>query len=249
MEPNLVVAPARIRSTQPHPIHDVQVTSAGQFLPYLGSSVLEALEEGEKQRASRILEACPAHLVAEGARPFIADLARAEVLIVERGFLVVHATQPRARRVIVAEAGPGAVLLVPAGHEHLQALTECWITSVSLTTLEGLLAIPGTAATLFRGLGNTLRLSQDARSDFGSVRHVDRVRQKLLQLARQFGRVSPDGIRIEFPLTHDLLAEMVASARETVTRALDQLQRSGFLARDGHSYRLLISPEELDVPP
>jgi DNA-binding IclR family transcriptional regulator len=41
---------------------------------------------------------------------------------------------------------------------------------------------------------------------------------------------------------------MVASARETVTRALDELQRSGFLARDGHSYRLLISPEALNIP-
>jgi CRP/FNR family transcriptional regulator len=108
--------------------------------------------------------------------------------------------------------------------------------------------MPSTATALFKGLGNALRLRQDAASHFGSVRHVDRVRQKLLQLARQFGRVSPEGIRIEFPLTHDLLAEMVASARETVTRALDELQRSGFLARDGHSYRLLISPEALNIP-
>jgi CRP-like cAMP-binding protein len=59
---------------------------------------------------------------------------------------------------------------------------------------------------------------------------------------------NPDGIRLEFPLTHDLLAEMVASARETVTRAFDELQRSGFVIRDGHSYTLLVSPEVLDAP-
>lgn len=227
---------------------ELPVTREGKFLPYLDSWVLDPLEEHEKKRASRILEACPAHLLAEGARPFIGDLLGAEVLMVEKGFLVVHAALPLARRVVVAEAGPGSLLLMPGDCEHLQALTECWVTPLPLARLEDLLAIPGTATALFQRLGNALRLRQDAASHFGSVRHVDRVRQKLLQLARQFGRVSPDGIRIEFPLTHDLLAEMVASARETVTRALDQLQRSGFLARDGHSYRLLISPEALDGP-
>ena len=104
------------------------------------------------------------------------------------------------------------------------------------------------AAALFRGLWTALRLRQDATSYFANVHHVDRVRQKLVQLAREFGRVNPDGIRIELPLTHDLLAEMVASARETVTRGLDELQRSGFVARNGHSYTLLISPEALDAP-
>jgi DNA-binding IclR family transcriptional regulator len=69
-----------------------------------------------------------------------------------------------------------------------------------------------------------------------------------VQLAQHFGRVRPDGIRLEFPLTHGLLADMIAPARETVTRCLDELERDGFLVRDGHSYRLLISPEALDAP-
>ena len=107
--------------------------------------------------------------------------------------------------------------------------------------------MPGMATTLFRGLESALRLRRDATSYFANVHHVDRVRQKLVQLAREFGRVNPEGVRIEFPLTHDLLAEMVASARETVTRGLDELQRSGFVARDGHSYTLLISPEALEA--
>jgi len=224
------------------------VTQEDNFLPHLDSWVLDPLEEHEKKSASRILEACPAHRISDGARTFTGDLLGAEVLLVEEGFLVVHASPPLARRVVVAEAGPGSVLLVPSNREHLQALTECWITPLPPARLEDLLAMPGTATALFQGLGNALRLRQDAASHFGSVRHVDRVREKLLQLARQFGRVSPEGIRIEFPLTHDLLAEMVASARETVTRALDELQRSGFLVRDGHSYRLLISPEALNIP-
>jgi CRP-like cAMP-binding protein len=100
---------------------------------------------------------------------------------------------------------------------------------------------------LFRALGSALRLRQEATIYVASVHHVDRVRLKLLQLAREFGRVSSEGIRLEVPLTHDLLAEMIGSARETVTRCLDELQRSGFVVRDGYSYRLLISPDVLDA--
>jgi DNA-binding transcriptional regulator YhcF (GntR family) len=38
---------------------------------------------------------------------------------------------------------------------------------------------------------------------------------------------------------------MVGCARETVTRAFDELQREGFVARCGSSYQLLVSPETL----
>jgi DNA-binding IclR family transcriptional regulator len=36
---------------------------------------------------------------------------------------------------------------------------------------------------------------------------------------------------------------MVGSSRQTVTRSLDDLQRDGFVARRGHNYRLLVSPD------
>jgi CRP-like cAMP-binding protein len=220
----------------------------GRFLPRVDSWLLDGLDEDEKKLAATILESCSAHLLPAGSRRGIGNLVRADALIVESGFLVLRASSRLARRVVVAEAGAGSVLLAPNDQEHLQALTDCRVTVLPPSQLEGLLAIPRVATTLFRGLGTALRLRQDATSYFANVHHVDRVRLKLLQLAEEFGRVSPDGIRLEFPLTHDLLAEMIASARETVTRAVDELQRSGFVVREGHSYTLLISPEALDAP-
>ena len=41
------------------------------------------------------------------------------------------------------------------------------------------------------------------------------------------------------------LGEMTGSARETVTRALDELQRQGFVQRRGRTYSVCVSPEEL----
>lgn len=219
----------------------------GRFAGPVDSWLLDGLDEGEKQRASRVLEKCAAQRWPAGSRRRIDDLEQAEALVVEGGFLVVRASLPSARRVVVAEAGAGAILLAPADREHVQALTDSRATALSPAPLEDLLTIPGVASVLFRAVVTALRLRQDAASYVANVHHVDRVRLKLLQLAKQFGRVGPDGIRIEFPLTHDLLAEMVGSARETVTRCLDALQRSGFVVRDGHSYTLLIAAGGLDT--
>ena len=99
------------------------------------------------------------------------------------------------------------------------------------------------AKMLLGQLALTLGETQEAIGDFGSTRHIERVRGKLLQLARNYGRVAHDGVRIDFPLSHTLLADMVGSSRETVTRSLDELQRDGFVARQGHNYRLLVSPD------
>jgi CRP-like cAMP-binding protein len=223
----------------------LSVTREGQFVPQIDSWLLDRLTDADRKVASRIVQACAGRFLPAGSRCFMRDLGQAKALLVENGFLVVRSSLPSVRQVVVAEAGAGSVLLAPSDHEHLHALTDCWVTMVPLAQLEDLLAIAGTAATLFQGLGTALRLRQESMSYLANLRHIDRVRQKLLQLARQFGRVSPDGIRLEFPLTHSLLADMTASARETVTRCVDELERDGFLVRDGHSYTLLISPDGL----
>jgi hypothetical protein len=231
-----------IRTSLVHP----PVTRKGRLAPSIESWLLGGLDDDERKLASGVLQSCAAHRLAAGTRRRLSELGNAEALIVENGFLVVRAFPPSGRHMVVVEAGEASILLPPSAREHLEALSDSWITTLPDSQLRDLLAIPGVAATLFRGLGTALRRRQDAASYLASVHNVDRVRQKLAQLAREFGRVKPDGIRIEFPLTHDLLAEMVASARETVTRSLDELHRGGFVVRDGHSYKLLISPEALD---
>ena len=92
---------------------------------------------------------------------------------------------------------------------------------------------------LVQQLALALRQNQEAIANFAPARHVDRVRGKLLELAGSYGRVVRDGVRIDFPVSHRLLAEMIGSSRETVTRAVANLQRAGFVDRRGSTYRLL----------
>lgn len=55
----------------------------------------------------------------------------------------------------------------------------------------------------------------------------------LLRLSREHGHRTAEGIAISLKLTHQELAELVGSTRESVTLALNRLQREGMLDKRG----------------
>jgi CRP/FNR family transcriptional regulator len=208
--------------------------------------VLEALEHYDADEAAVILARCPAIHVSAGEPHFRSSLPPAALLLVDEGFCVLRIPRPDATQsIITCEAGPGSVLLPPADAEVLFGLTEARLIAIPRDALDELLLLPGVARRLFDQVAATLRREQEAIGNFANARHLERVRRKLFQLARSYGRVGRDGIRIDFPVSHTVLAEMIGSSRETVTRSLHELQRAGFVARRGHTYRLLISPCEM----
>src|SRR5919204_3702449 len=174
------------------------------------------------------------------------DLKGVALVVVGEGLVVLRSVVPgSARRTITCHAGTGALILPPADGESLGALADCRLVPISDDARERLLQSPDAARLLLDGLAETLRQKHATIASMSLLHHVDRVREKLIELARAHGRVGPDGIRLDFPLSHDLLAEMTGSARETVTRALDELHREGFVQRNGRTYRLHVSPDVL----
>jgi len=182
--------------------------------------------------------------VEAGVPRFRTEFPEDALLLVERGFVVSRATaEGSMRSVVTCEAGAGSVLLPPAATEVLVGLGPSRLTVIDTHARAELIQIPALAGRLVEQLALALGRKQEATANFAPTRHIDRVRHKLLQLAEAYGHVVRDGIRIDFPVSHALLAEMIGSSRETVTRAVDQLQRAGFLDRRGSTYRLLVSPE------
>jgi hypothetical protein len=207
------------------------------------SRLLHSLPWSELDRAAAIVAVCPTFEVEAGEPYFPASFTDVALLVVEEGFVVLRAAPRTSRSIITCEAGPAGVLLPPGREEALFGLVDSRLTGISFDDRDRLLELPGAAHALLEQVTLTLSQKQETIGNFADTRHIERVRRKLLQLARNHGRVAPDGIRIDFPVSHTLLAEMIGSSRETVTRAVDELQRDGFVARRGHSYRLLVSPE------
>lgn len=208
------------------------------------SHLLDGLRPIDSERAAEILGECSTVVVDAGETHFPTSFAQAALLVVEEGLVVLRTGAPGLTRSIIAgEAGPGRVLLPPTGDEVLCGLLESRLTVITHEARERLMRVRGAADAVLEQLELTLHDCQEAIGNFANPRHVERVRLKLLQLARTYGRVARDGIRIDFPVSHTLLAEMTGSTRETVTRSLYELEQSGFVERRGHTYHLLVPPE------
>jgi hypothetical protein len=212
--------------------------------------LLEGLLSPEAEQAAEILAGTASVEIEPGVPYFRTGFPAAMLLVVDKGFVVLRATFPRlARSMITFEAATGDVLLPPSPDEALFGLGRSRIRAISSERIAKLLSLPTAAEKVVERLTSALAQRQEAIANLASSRHLERVRRKLLQLAREHGHVVPDGIRIDFPVSHSLLAEMIGSSRETVTRAIDELQREGFVARNGSSYRLHASPESvLGIP-
>jgi hypothetical protein len=198
------------------------------------------------ESVAEILAACPMFEFDPGEPHFRNSFPDLELFVVEQGFVVLRTTPGGlARSIITCEAGPGRVLLPPTPDEVLLGLVPSRLVGITAHARDRLFEVPGAAEALLDLIAIGLSQKQEALGNFAHTRHIERVRRKLLQLAESYGRVVRDGIRIDFPVSHTLLADMIGSSRKTVTRAVDELQRTGFVARRGHTYRLLVSPERV----
>jgi CRP-like cAMP-binding protein len=57
----------------------------------------------------------------------------------------------------------------------------------------------------------------------------DRLTHLILELAEQYGEPDSEGIRLRIQLSHQDLANVIGSTRETVTVALGEMQSEGLL--------------------
>lgn len=79
----------------------------------------------------------------------------------------------------------------------------------------------------------------------------DRLAVVFWHLAERWGRVTPEGVRLQLPLTHGLLGELIGAQRPTVTTALRHLSDSGSIVRNGDDSWLLgaLEAEGAHLPP
>jgi CRP/FNR family transcriptional regulator, cyclic AMP receptor protein len=166
------------------------------------------------------------------------------LIVVEEGVVVVRAMLGE-RTMMLAICGPDDVVPAPSENEVIEAAEVATLRLIDDVELAALVADPETAHGLVAALAGALRERQESLAQFAAATHAERLAAKLIQLARKHGRVTPQGIRIDVPLTHQLLAESIGAARETVTVALRELRREGLIDREGRTYIVKIAPGSL----
>jgi hypothetical protein len=90
-----------------------------------------------------------------------------------------------------------------------------------------------------------LRRSRDLALNMAIIHHArveTRLHMLLWHLAARWGRVGPDGIVLPLQLTHEVLADLVAARRPTVTSALSGLSKRGLVRSIDRGWVLMGEP-------
>jgi CRP-like cAMP-binding protein len=213
-------------------------------------SALRILAEAGGDAVAHVAARSPTVSLSRGAEWRMSAPADTALLTIDEGYVVLssnigdgHASCNR--RIVLATGQAGTLFAPPVAGERVEAITACEFTAISSESLRALMTVPAIAEAIALGLARELVERHTAIRNCAYVRHADRVREKLLQLARIYGRVVRGGVRIDFPLTHQLLADMVGSARETVSLAISELVRDGLVRRQGRFYILRVASCEL----
>jgi CRP/FNR family transcriptional regulator/CRP/FNR family cyclic AMP-dependent transcriptional regulator len=94
---------------------------------------------------------------------------------------------------------------------------------------------PDLALSVIQELCKRLRTVDDQASALSFQRVKDRTKGLLQRLARD---PHEDGGRVTPGLTHQQMADMIGTSRETVTRVVKELKQEGWLQQEGKRYRV-----------
>ena len=109
--------------------------------------------------------------------------------------------------------------------------TDALVTVLSKGSLVELLAsIPTVSKNFIRLLSKRLAKVEKEFGDFGHTWSYDRLSKILLQLCEEHGKETPKGTVIPLRLTHEDLANLIGTTRETVTTQMIRFRRMGLVS-------------------
>lgn len=91
---------------------------------------------------------------------------------------------------------------------------------------------PTVGIRILKTVGGRLRQVESKFSDLVYQSSPARLTKLLLQLGESMGERDQDTIRLNVRLTHQNLANLIGTSRETVSALLGQFQRQGLLIQD-----------------
>jgi CRP-like cAMP-binding protein len=117
----------------------------------------------------------------------------------------------------------------------VKTLTPVRVLALSRADFTGLIRkSPDLAISVIRELSGRLRAVNDQASALSFQRVKDRTKGLLIRLAKD---EALDGQHLLTPsLTHQQIADMIGTSRETVTRVIKDLKSSGWLQQEGKRY-------------
>lgn len=126
-----------------------------------------------------------------------------------------------------------------------QAITKSTVYVMLRPVFEQMLKLhPKISYNALKLMGARLRRACDAIVDRRTQKTSARVALALLRLSHNCGLHKNGYIRIDAPITHQEIANMIGSCRQTVTEVLRDFERLGFITHEGRQI-LISNPQAL----
>jgi CRP/FNR family transcriptional regulator, cyclic AMP receptor protein len=157
------------------------------------------------------------------------------IFFIEKGRVRLTKLSSEGKTVILALLGPGdligeAAWEVGEHDSYAETLEESRIYQIGRDAFHGFIREnPEFGLRLIQILGIRLKQAQARIEDLVFRQVPSRVARLLISLAESHGKVTPNGIRVEFPLTHQEIADLVGSSRVTVTQILNRFRTSQWI--------------------
>lgn len=239
MPPKITVAAANDAVTDADGDAAPQLVAPSNFLAQLSGPDYDAL-----------LELAHAESYARGQFVFRAGAPGKQVYFLKSGKVKICQISPRGREVILWFCFPGEIFglaeVARGGGRVVNALAcaESEVLAVSQEQFKNFLGDhPQVALLSMQVLSARLRVLGEMFVNLVSDDVNTRIAKLMLRLSARYGTRVGKEIFLNVPLTHQEIADMIGTSRQTVTSALSDLKRRGVLSIDNH--RIHIDSEEL----
>lgn len=119
---------------------------------------------------------------------------------------------------------------------NAQACSAVELLVVRQQDFEGFLRkFPDAALNVIELLSGRLRELGDVLLNLASDDVMSRVVKLLTRLAARYGKIRADCVYLDIPLTHQEMADMIGTSRQTVTTVLGALRKKGALRTERHT--------------
>ncbi len=205
-------------------------------------SALDLFHGVAQRDARKITSLCTEKWFSRGVTIFREGESADSLYVLKKGMVRLISLSDQGRETILHILKPDEVFGELLLSEEKRAFTaiateDSLVTIVSQESLVQLLsAVPVVALNFIRLLSKRLATVEKELAEFSHTWSYHRLARVLLQLSEKYGQEVPSGTLINVRLTHEDLANLIGTSRETVTTQLTRFTRMGLLKREARHF-------------
>ncbi|QSX09175.1 Crp/Fnr family transcriptional regulator [Alkalibacter rhizosphaerae] len=204
-------------------------------------SIFSALNEEEKAQIPTIAEA---RTIKKGETVFLEGDPADTVYLIRKGKILLYKISEEGKEIsldLLQEDdffGENTIFDNLLHTMNAKALEDTFVCTCSNANLPALLSNPNISVKIIRALGEKLNTYTDQIAAMAFQDVKGRVLGTLQRLAREYGKATNNGVRIDVVLNHQDLANLVNASRVMVTRTLAVLKEEGVIHHSKHHFYL-----------